>query len=78
MKNVQIYTTNVCKYCLAAKDFFKANNIAYTEHNVQQDRAKLQEMMDKTGQRGVPVITIDNDIVIGFNEPILRKLLLNA
>ncbi len=78
MKNVQIYTTNVCQYCMKAKDFFKENNIAYTEHNVQQDKAKLQEMMDKTGQRGVPVIMVDEDIVIGYNEPILRKLLLDA
>ncbi len=79
MKNVVIYSTTVCKYCALAKEFFKKNNINYTEYNVGTDPVRRKEMIDKSGQLGVPVITIDdNDVVIGFNEPILKKLLLTA
>lgn len=76
MKTVNIYTTSVCKYCNLAKDFFKENNISYQEFNVGTDPVKRKEMVEKSGQLGVPVIEINNDIVIGYNEPILRKLLI--
>ena len=59
-----------------AKEFFQANNIAFTDYNVGLDVEKRKEMMEKTGQLGVPVIVIDdNDIVIGFDKPTLAKLL---
>ena len=77
MKNVTIYSTVNCKYCNLAKDFFKENNIQFTEHNVGADMTKRKEMIEMSGQMGVPVISIDQDVVIGFNEPILRQLLLN-
>ena len=77
MKNVTIYSTVNCKYCNHAKEFFKEHNIQYTEHNVGADMARRKEMIEKSGQMGVPVISIDEDVVIGFNEPILRQLLLN-
>jgi glutaredoxin-like YruB-family protein len=72
---VTIYSTPVCHFCHAAKDFFQANNVAYTEHDVASDAAKRQEMIDMTGQMVVPVIKIGNDVVIGFDEPKLRELL---
>lgn len=78
MKNVNIYSTVTCKYCSLAKDFFKENNIAYNEFNVGADKEKLQEMMDKSGQRGVPVITVDNEVIVGFDEERLRELLLTS
>ena len=59
-----------------AKEFFGANNIAYTDYNVGKDIAKRTEMIEKTGQMGVPVIVIDdNDIVVGFDKPTLARLL---
>jgi len=75
MKKVEIYSTPVCKYCNLAKDFFKKNNIAYTEHNVATDQAKRAEMVEKSGQLGVPVIDVGGDIVVGFDEKILKDLL---
>ncbi len=78
MKNVSIYTTVTCKYCNLAKDFFKENNVSYNEYNVGADREKLQEMMDKSGQRGVPVITVDNEVIVGFDEDRLKELLVAA
>jgi glutaredoxin-like YruB-family protein len=76
MKKVAIYSTPVCKYCNLAKDFFKENSIEYTEFNVAADPIKRQELVQKSGQLGVPVITIDNHVVVGYNERVLRELLL--
>jgi glutaredoxin len=58
-----------------AKDFFKEKNINYTDYNVAADTAKRQEMLDKSGQLGVPVIIIDNDLIIGFDKPKVKELL---
>ena len=59
MKNVLIYSTPTCTYCTMAKDFFKKNNITYTEFNVASDASRRKEMVEKSGQMGVPVIDID-------------------
>jgi len=75
MKEVTIYSTPSCHFCQAAKAFFKENNVEYTEHDVAGDQAKRQEMMDMTGQMGVPVIKIGDDIVVGFDEGKLKELL---
>lgn len=74
-KTVTIYSTPVCHYCQEAKAFFAEHNITYQEHNVAADAEKRQEMIEMTGQMGVPVIRIENDIVIGFDEHKLRELL---
>lgn len=75
MKTVLIYTTPTCQYCKMAKEFFQAKGVEYTEFDVSADEAKRSEMVEKSGQMGVPVIDIENDIIIGFDEPKLRELL---
>ncbi|OGI89408.1 NrdH-redoxin [Candidatus Nomurabacteria bacterium RIFCSPLOWO2_01_FULL_40_15] len=75
MKNVTIYSTPSCHFCHMAKEFFKANNVAYTEHDVAGNAEKRKEMIDKSGQMGVPVILIGEDMVIGFDKPQITKLL---
>lgn len=75
MKNITIYSTPTCHFCHAAKEFFKEHNIAFTDYNVSEDTAKRDEMIQKSGQMGVPVIFIDNDMVIGFDESRVKKLL---
>ena len=70
---VTIYTTPTCHFCHAAKDFFTANNVAFTDYNVGTDLAKRKEMIEKSGQMGVPVITVGKDLIVGFDQP---KLLL--
>ncbi len=72
---VAIYTTPSCHFCHMAKDYFKENNIAYTEYDVAADAAKRKEMMDMTKQLGVPVIHIDDSLIIGFNKPKVAELL---
>lgn len=73
--NVTIYSTPSCHYCQAAKDFFTENKVEYTEHDVAADVDKRQEMVEMTGQMGVPVIHIGEDVVIGFDEAKLKELL---
>lgn len=58
-----------------AKELFGEHGIEYTEYNVAQDAEKRNELIERTGQMGVPVITIDNEVVIGFDEEKLRVLL---
>lgn len=75
MKEVTIYTTPTCGYCKMAKEFFTANNVAYTEYNVATDLEKRKEMIDKSGQMGVPVIYIGDEMTVGFDKPRLTSLL---
>lgn len=58
-----------------AKEYFTKHNIQYTDYNVASDKEKRQEMLDKTGQLGVPVITIGDDIIIGFDKPAIDEAL---
>jgi glutaredoxin len=58
-----------------AKDYFKANNVAYTEYDVASDSERRKEMIEKSGQMGVPVIVIDTKLIIGFNKPEIAKIL---
>ena len=67
MSQVTIYSTPTCVYCRMAKEFFKKNNIQYTEHNVAEDDAAREEMVNKSHQLGVPVIDIDGEVHVGFN-----------
>lgn len=74
-KTVTIYSTPVCHFCHAAKEFFTENKVVFTDYDVAADAEKRQEMIEITGQMGVPVIRIGDDVVIGFDEPKLRELL---
>ena len=68
MKNITIYSTPTCHYCQMAKEYMKTHGISYTEYNVASDLEKRKEMIDKSGQMGVPVIDIDGKITVGFDE----------
>lgn len=74
-KEVTIYSTPVCHFCNAAKEYFKENNVEYAEHDVAADQDKRQEMIEMTGQMGVPVIRIGDDVVVGFDEAKVAELL---
>jgi len=73
---VIIYSTPNCHHCKDAKAFFNANNIVYTEIDVAADAEKRSEMIELSGQMGVPVILIGStDVVVGYDENTLKQLL---
>ena len=72
---VKVYTTNTCPWCDKAKTFLKSENIEFQELNVQDDMEAREEMIKKSNQMGVPVLDINDNIIIGFDKPaILRAL----
>ena len=79
MKKVTIYTTPTCGFCKMTKEFYKEHGVDYTEHDVSVDSDKAQEMVDLSGQMGVPVSLIgegdEQEIVVGFDESKLKELL---
>ncbi len=74
-KKVSIYTTPTCMYCKAAKEFFKESDVGYEEYDVASDAEKREEMIKKSGQMSVPVIFVDDEMVIGFDRDKLSELL---
>jgi len=75
VKKVEIYTTPTCVYCRAAKDFFKEYDVNFEEYNVAFDIEKRKEMLEKTGQMGVPVIVIDEKVIIGYDPMSMSRAL---
>jgi glutaredoxin-like YruB-family protein len=73
--NVTVYSTPVCPWCSRVKEFLKDNNVEFKEIDVSADQKAAQDMIEKSGQMGVPVVDVDGEIVIGFNESRLRELL---
>ena len=74
-QKVSIYSTPTCHFCQMTKEFFGQHNIEYTNYDVSKDLQRRQEMFNLTSQMGVPVIMIDNDIVIGFDKKKISELL---
>ncbi len=73
--HVTIYTTPTCPYCKLAKDFFKEKGIAFSEVDVASDPTAANEMVKKSGQMGVPVIEVNGQIVVGWNQAALHEIL---
>ena len=74
MSKVSIYSTPTCHFCHMAKEYFNANHVKYEEFDVASNLEKRKEMMEKSGQLGVPVITIDGQVVVGYDRPRLALL----
>ncbi|WP_027634635.1 glutaredoxin family protein [Clostridium hydrogeniformans] len=74
MKNVTIYTSNTCPHCVTAKEYFKANNVSYEEKNVNENTAYRKELMAMKIM-SVPVIKIDEEVVVGFDKEKVEALL---
>ena len=75
MVDIKIYTTPTCPYCLKAKDYFKKKGVQYTEYNVAQDKEALKEMIRISGGRSVPVISAGEEVLIGFDQARVDKIL---
>jgi len=75
MHTVKIYSTPTCVYCRMAKEFFREHDVAFTDYNVAEDAEKRDEMINRSGQMGVPVIDVDGQLIIGFDKARLMQLL---
>ncbi|RLJ07425.1 MAG: NrdH-redoxin [Candidatus Aenigmatarchaeota archaeon] len=75
MPKVRVYTTPVCPWCERVKQFLREHGVEFEEVNVMEDRKAAIEMIEKSGQMGVPVIEIDGQIVVGYNPERLKELL---
>lgn len=73
--SVTVYSTPTCGYCTMAKNYLRSKGVQYTDHNVAEDRAKAEEMIQKTQQYGVPVLEINGNIIIGFDRPRIDALI---
>jgi len=72
---VKIYSTPFCVYCVTLKQYFKDHSIEFEEIDVSQDQVAQKEMIEKSGQMGVPVIDIDGEIIVGFDKKRISELL---
>ena len=78
MIKVKVYSTPTCPYCTMAKDFLKDLNVEFEDIDVAEDQAAAKEMVEKSGQMGVPVILIGDKVIVGFNKPAIEKALKKA
>jgi glutaredoxin 3 len=74
-KTVVIYSTPTCPYCKLAKGFLSQKGIPYIEKDVASDPALADEMFEKSGQLGVPVILVDGEVIVGFDKGYLESVL---
>ena len=72
---VKVYSTPTCPYCHMAKAFLRQNKVAFEDIDVSKDREKAKEMVEKSGQMGVPVIEVGSKLIVGFDKEALKKLL---
>ena len=72
---IKVYSTPACAYCVTLKKFLTERGIEFESIDVSEKEGFLQEMIDKSGQMGVPVMDIDGQIVVGFNKEKIVKLL---
>ena len=75
MEKVIVYSTETCQYCHMVKDYLKEKGVDFEEIDVGKDQAKGQEMVEKSGQMGVPVLDIDGELIVGFNKPKIEEVL---
>lgn len=75
VKKVTVYSTPTCPFCIRAKQFLKENNIQYIDIDVASDQVKAQEMVDRSGQMGVPVIDVEGTVIVGFDKDKIKEAL---
>jgi len=75
MAKIKVFSTSSCPYCVTLKEYLKEHNIEFEDIDVSQDSAAQKEMIEKSGQMGVPVADINGEIVVGFDKEKISKLL---
>lgn len=75
MVKVEIFTTPTCIWCKKTKEWFKEHKVKYEEYDVSTDDKAKEEMIEKSEQMGVPVVLVDGQVIVGFDEQALKKAL---
>ena len=75
MKNVMVYSTPTCPWCIRTKQFLKENNVPFMDFDVSSNSEKAEEMTQKSGQMGVPVLDIEGTIIVGFDKEKIKQSL---
>lgn len=75
MKKVIIYSTPTCPWCTKVKDYLDSKDVAYEDYDVSKNREKAIEMVKKSGQQGVPVLDIEGEIIVGFDQASINEIL---
>jgi glutaredoxin-like YruB-family protein len=75
MNNVIVYSTKSCPYCVMAKEYLKSKNIEFEDVDVGSNMERAMEMIQKSGQQGVPVLDVNGQVIIGFNKPAIDQAL---
>jgi len=78
MAEVKLYSTPTCPYCKMAKDFLEKEEVPFAAIDVSHDQKAAREMVDKSGQMGVPVLEIEDTVIIGFDKGAYKKALVEA
>jgi glutaredoxin-like YruB-family protein len=74
-QKVIVYSTPTCPYCVIVKQYLTKKGVAFKDVDVSRDHVAAQEMINKSGQMGVPVIDIDGKIVVGFQPDVFEQLI---
>ncbi|MBU0762028.1 MAG: glutathione S-transferase N-terminal domain-containing protein [Candidatus Altiarchaeota archaeon] len=74
-KKATIYSTPTCPYCRMAKDYLTQKGVKFEDVDVSQDHARAKEMIEKSGQMGVPQIEIGDKLIVGFDKEEIDKAL---
>lgn len=72
---VKVYSTPTCPWCTRVKEYLKSKNVDFEEFDVSKDRDAAAEMIQKSGQRGVPVLDINDNIIVGFDQRAIDNLI---
>jgi glutaredoxin-like YruB-family protein len=72
---IKVYSTPTCPWCIKAKEFLKKHKIKFENIDVSTDVKGAKEMVKKSGQMGVPIIDANGEIVVGFDEEKLKRIL---
>ncbi|MFH1889214.1 MAG: glutaredoxin domain-containing protein [Candidatus Omnitrophota bacterium] len=75
VKNVKVYSTPTCPYCIRLKQFLKESSISFQDLDVSKDQSVAEEMMRVSGQMGVPVLDIEGNIIVGFDKEKVKAAL---
>ncbi len=74
-KHVTVYSTPTCTWCTTLKNWLRKNGIPYTDVDVSRDEKAAMELVNRSGQQGVPQTEINGEMVVGFDQPKLKRLL---